>query len=135
MKKILLITFILIFILGISFFFMRKKDVAVTPVGGTISLPSRLPGAVDSTHISSDFKTQIKNVDQIVVETPVVSSGYALQTWSDENKGGQALLKYTPSKGWVIVTMGGGVWNVAGLVSYGVPYTDAQKLIKDSMNK
>lgn len=80
--------------------------------------------------VMSDFKLQISGSNKLTLDEPVVSSNYAIQTWSDENKGGQALLKYVPSQGWVLVTMGGGAWSVEDLTKVGVPKATAEQLLK-----
>jgi hypothetical protein len=58
--------------------------------------------------VASNFLRSIKNPDNIKLFRSAIESDYALQEWGDDNKGGQALLKYTDANGWVLVSMGGG---------------------------
>ncbi|MEK9161008.1 MAG: hypothetical protein AAB440_03160 [Patescibacteria group bacterium] len=62
-------------------------------------------------------------------ESSVVGD-YALQIWSDENIGGVALMKNESGKGWVIVAIDGGAWDVVSLVAEGVPENIAVELVK-----
>ena len=59
----------------------------------------------------------------------VVVMPYALQDWGDVNTGGEALLKYSASSGWTLITAGGGWWDVPDLVQEGVPQATAVQLM------
>lgn len=83
--------------------------------------------------VASNFLRSIKNPDNIKLFRSAIESDYALQEWGDDNKGGQALLKYTDANGWVLVSMGGGAWDITALNSFGVPVPVAKNLI-DQLN-
>ena len=55
---------------------------------------------------------------------------YSILPWGTSNEGGQALFRYDSSKGWVLLSGGGGVWTVSSLVSdMGVPQAIAEQLV------
>jgi hypothetical protein len=84
--------------------------------------------------VVSNFLHQIKNSTAIKLYGTVIDSNYALQEWGDNNKGGQALLQYTDAGGWTLISMGGGVWDVNGLISFGVPVSIAKNLVNRLKN-
>lgn len=141
MKKILVITGVLVAIVsGATYYFLVYKNQKVTtpitleekPTTQTTSPIQRDISPATNNAVSRDFKTQIQTNESLVLEKPVTASNYALQNWNDENKGGQALLKYNPSQGWVLLTMGGGAWAVSDLIDYGVPRDIAKQLVDGS---
>lgn len=141
MKKILTITCILVALVsGATYYFLVYKNQEVsTPITLQEKPTTQIAPPVQrdisllkDNIVSRDFKTQIIMNESLVLENPVISSNYALQNWNDENKGGQALLKYNPSQGWVLVSMGGGVWGVSDLVDVGVPRDIARQLVDGS---
>lgn len=75
------------------------------------------------------FKNKIINTDQITLGKAKIIAPYAIQDWSDENKAGEALLKYDSQSGWELITMGGGAWDVPSLVDAGVPESIARQLM------
>jgi len=79
--------------------------------------------------VVNDFKNQIQNASLITLGGTIVSQPYALQVWGDENKGGEALLRYATSTGWTLLSLGGGLWTVSGLVEAGVPQDIATQLV------
>jgi len=79
--------------------------------------------------VQAAFLQQIDNADKINLANAKVVYPYALQNWNDENKGGQALLKFDSGKGWQLVNLGGGAWDVESLVAVGVPEDIAHSLI------
>jgi hypothetical protein len=72
---------------------------------------------------------QIQNSNQITLKNAVVVMPYALQAWGDSNKGGDALLRYDHTNGWILVSMGGGAWDVPSLIQLGVPQDIAAQLV------
>lgn len=82
--------------------------------------------------IAKSMTNQIQNSDLITLRGTVVASDYALQIWGDENKGGQALLRYDSSRGWVLMSLGGGEWSILSLTQIGVPQLVAEKLVAGS---
>lgn len=141
MKKILLILIIIAVGAGGWFLYTTKiKEVPstttdptpITVVAPEPSIPKNNSSSRNEYDVSKDFKFQIQNEDKINLENPVVSGEYALQNWSDENKGGQALLKYKEGKGWILISMGGGAWSVSDLVQLGVSASSAKDLLKES---
>jgi hypothetical protein len=86
--------------------------------------------------VASDFLSQLDNAmaRALTLGKLTVVDGYALQNWSDENMGGQALLRFSPSSGtWVLVSMGGGAWDADSLAAEGVPRAVAALLVKRSL--
>ncbi len=82
--------------------------------------------------IANSFLGQIQNSNLITLKGTVIASDYALQMWDDENKGGQALLRYDSSRGWVLISLGGGEWSILSLTQIGVPQLVAEKLVAGS---
>lgn len=85
-------------------------------------------GVTTSPEVESAFVSHIDNADQIIIGSTVIASEYALQSWSDENKAGEALLKRNEKGDWELLSMGGGAWDVDSLVAGGVPRAVAQQL-------
>lgn len=144
--KTLIITIGMIFVIGFIgvgiWFFMSPKPASQTtgtgiafPVatstatGQTQPVPNQPEAAGTQPEISQAFLGQIQNSDLITLKGTTIVSTFALQTWGDENKGGEALLQYDSSRGWVLISMGGGAWSVSSLVSVGVPQSVAEQLI------
>lgn len=142
MKKNIIIASISLCVIVFVWFFLFK-DTTETQGGtatsqgtvGAIFTPITNQIGLTSTDVSknvqSDFTHQIENANQIKLNNVAVVSTYALQNWEDSNKGGQALLRYSSSEGWKLVSMGGGVWDVSGLVRNGVPRSVAQQLVQE----
>lgn len=134
-----------IVVVGIGFWFLHSSTqpqgtgsgatstTPTFPTGGGVPKVTR-QGTATATDpvVANDFTSQIQNPNQINLQGTVVVSGWALQTWGDENKGGEALLKQDASGNWNLVSLGGGEWSVEGLVQQGVPSNIAQELIKES---
>jgi hypothetical protein len=146
MKKTLLIFSVLILIVlgGIVFQLTRNAEVAPSPEPlpsnpfpqenenelDSSPVPNQIEANGTQPEIAYDFKQQIQNADLITVRGTIVVGSYALQTWGDENKGGEALLVYRGEReGWVLLSMGGGAWGVQSLVEEGVPLSTAEALI------
>ena len=110
---------------------------SVTPRGRRQATSSATPAAPRPTTVASDFLSQLGDAGPrgITLDKLTVVNGYALQNWSDENTGGQALLKFSPSTGtWVLVVNTGGALDVDELVTnYGVPRAVAALLVKRSL--
>lgn len=54
---------------------------------------------------------------------------YAIQHWSDAAQGGEAILKFNrDTRQWTLLDLGGGAWDVDGLVTLGVPRETARAL-------
>ncbi len=92
-------------------------------------LPDQDASAGTQPEIAKSMSTQIQNANLITLKGTAIVSIYALQIWGDENKGGEALLRYDSTHGWVLLSMGGGLWAADGLVAYGVPQTVAEQLV------
>lgn len=80
--------------------------------------------------VAENFSQQIQNSNFITLSGTVIISDFALQVWGDENKGGQALLKYDKFTGWRLISLGGGVWSEKDLIDFGVPSTVANRLVR-----
>ena len=86
--------------------------------------------------VASAFLSQLDKAKAraLTLRKLTVVDGYALQDWSTEHMGGQALLMFSPSSGtWVLMSMGGGAWDADSLVSVGVPRAIAALLVKRSL--
>lgn len=103
--------------------------VASSTVSGQQPIPNQLESAGTQPEIARSFLSQATGADRMTLEGTMVVSSYALQTWGDENMGGEALMQYDASKGWVLVSMGGGAWDVSSLVAIGVPEPIAEQLV------
>lgn len=151
MKKIILIIAAAVVIgliaWGIWFFAFSKGLESSTPSNQGASLPSVQSQTQSGTsvrvqnisspqnpEVSKDFLGEIQNADKIALGGTVVVSPYALQIWGDVNKSGEALLKYEPSTGWILISLGGGQWNVLGLIQEGVPVSIAKQLVAGLTN-
>lgn len=65
------------------------------------------------------------NSDNVKPQATAMVGDWALQEWSGTYSSGQALMHYDAAQGkWVMISSGGGVWNVADLVKLGVSKTD-----------
>lgn len=115
-------------IFGMSLIFGKNEPAGPSGQG------AYFPVASSTTQdVNQDFTAQIQNAGAINLENAVIVSDYALQNWGDENKGGQALLKFDTSTGkWNLLSMGGGAWDVDSLVAEGVPASVAEELITKS---
>ncbi len=146
MKRTLIIIaiIILLFILGVIFLLNSQKEtippsdnnpVDVSPVDttplSTVDQPIPNQTEADGTEpeIANALKEQISNPNLMSVKGTTVVSTYALQTWGDANKGGEALMRYSERDGWVLVSLGGGMWGVESLMENGVPQRIAAELI------
>lgn len=106
------------------------------PDNAYVPYPSTTPGSTGGTPDEQAARAAYQaalsadNPDNIKVQQTVAKSGYALQVWSGDNTGGEALLKFDSAQNaWVIVDPGGGQWSLEGLVSMGVPEETAQALL------
>jgi len=89
-------------------------------------------GGASGTHpvIAKAFLSQVKRPEGYILQGTTIVSTYALQSFREiEFSGGEALLSYSPSQGWKVVTLGGGAMDASILVSYGVPKSIATQLI------
>lgn len=103
-----------------------------TTTGQNQPIPNQQQVAGTQPEIAQSFRGQIQNASLITLRGTTIVSTYALQEWGDENKGGQALLEYSPSQGWVLISMGGGAWSVSSLTQIGVPQLIAEQLVAGS---
>lgn len=103
-----------------------------TQAGTSVSVQSI--SSPQNSEVAKDFLNNIQNSSQIALGGTVVASPYALQIWGDANKGGEALLKYSSSAGWTLISLGGGQWTVIALVQEGVPVAVAKELVAGLTN-
>ena len=120
---------------GVAYFVYKNNVTPTTPNGTpqTNGLPDVPSSSVQTQEaVQSAFLKYIAghDSDNKKVRNTAISGGYALQVWSGNIMGGQALLKYSGSEnGWVVLTLGGGAWSVDGLVEFGVPRAIATALL------
>jgi hypothetical protein len=139
MKKYLIIFFAVVLILLIVcllIFSNASPQANSTQQNSSSSQPSfPAPASVSAettqnqTQVKTSFTHAIQNANEIQLYNTVVVMPYALQTWGDQNKGGESLLKYDSTTGWILLSMGGGAWDVPSLVSAGVPQSVAEQLV------
>lgn len=119
----------------------------VSPAGvGGYSTAAQLSGANSTTTplvvtvIAQQHPTVVAGIEnsiapgtpQTTLQDNTVAANWALQLWTDNTGGGEALLKYDPAKKqYVLVSWGGGAWSVDGLVEEGVPAATAATLLKN----
>jgi hypothetical protein len=101
-----------------------------------IPYPSTAPGSSAGTpdeqaaRAAYEAALSADNPDNIKAGQTVAVSGYALQLWTGDNTGGEALLKFDSAQNaWIILDPGGGEWSLEGLVGMGVPQETAQALL------
>jgi hypothetical protein len=145
MKTILAIAIVVAFALigtGIWFFTSTKSTQQTIIPSSTVSLlsptnsqnqsVSNQPGSAGTpSKVKEAFLGQIQNSNLITFGNTAIVSSYALQSWGSTDMGGEALLEYDSAKGWMLITMNGGIWSVQGLVDFGVPQSIAEQLIAD----
>ncbi len=119
---------------GIWFLVFAKNPGHIIPFGSSGSLPTQVNGAPENPGVAKDFLGQMQNPGQMVLGGTVIASPYALQVWGDTNGGGEALLSQTSSTGSTLISLGGGVWSVLGLVQEGVPLATAEQLVAGLSN-
>jgi hypothetical protein len=80
------------------------------------------------------FVNQERNLPQgTKTDARAVIGYFALLTWWDEYSGGEALLQFDSSKGWVTKGGTGGELTVRDLVDFGVPQSIAEQLRLEAM--
>lgn len=119
-----------------------------TPSGTVVLLQPRQPSAVQPAlvekkpeavkqQLDEAFNLEVSGTGAITQGSPSVVSGkgiivvsnHALYSWSDEYSGGESLFSIDASGKWKLISMGGGVWSVEGLVLFGVPRATAEQLV------
>lgn len=105
-----------------------RTETVTFPSGNTMTVLVERDAKTDP-EVQTAFVSQIENADQIILGDTVIASDYALQTWGDEDKGGQAVLRQNAAGVWELLSMGGGAWDVASLTEAGVPQSVAEKLV------
>lgn len=103
------------------------------PQGGAAA-PIQAISSPENSDVAKDFLSSMQNEGQVALGGTVVVSPYALQVWGDTNMGGEALLEYTSSTRWVLLSLGGGEWTVLSLMQEGVPLATAKQLIAGLTN-
>lgn len=136
---IILVTLLIVVIVAGAIWFLRSNQPTPTGQGiPAVTLPDNsngVPSQQDSQSkaaVQSAFRSGIAPyvTDNVRLQQTVIAGEYALQVWTSDTMGGQALLKYNPTQGrWTFVTAGGGEWSVAGLVEAGVSQDIATTLL------
>lgn len=107
------------------------------PTAAQPGLADRNPATVKQ-EIDALFNLQTSGSSASTATSPSVTMGkgiivvsqYALYSWNDENSGGESLFSIdATSRKWKLLSMGGGVWSVDGLVTFGVPRATAEQLV------
>ncbi len=141
LSLIFILVLIFIVILGVHFFVAKMSQQNVSSGSSSISpalfqtvetSSNQLQAQSTTTQISQAFITQTNaNQIQIIPSTAFVVYPYALQEWGSTNgeSGGEALLKFDPSQGWILLRNVGGAWDVSSLESEGVPASIAQQFM------
>lgn len=77
--------------------------------------------------VAQAFRRQIQHKNSHTVDSTVVISDYALLTLLvGEHGGGQAVLKFDSSNGWVLLSSSGGAVGLLDLIALGVPQSIAE---------
>jgi hypothetical protein len=75
-------------------------------------------------------KSWSADAGHVTLGTTVLVGTFALQVWTADPMGGEALLKYDLKTGqWSVLSQGGGLWGVAALMKYGMDKTTALSLL------
>lgn len=143
MNRYLTIFIGLVVIIGLgigAMFFLRSIPAPLEEGSAPVSTPSNttnstvvVPADRSNESVRAAFQSEIApyDDDHTKLYKTVVVGEYAIQVWSGDNKGGQALLKYEVGQSqWVLISGGGGVWSLAGLVEMGVPQDTATALLQ-----
>jgi cytoskeletal protein RodZ len=141
MNRFLIILIIVVSLAGVAagvLFLLRPNTPAPAPTTTqdntsptnnstvSVSVSSTDPQAVQAAYRAELAKHPSDNTK---LSQTVIADGYALQVFSGDILGGEALLKYDTVQGsWVLLDGGGGAWTVGSLVAQGVPTSTAQTL-------
>ncbi len=143
-KNIIIATIIIIGMFGILFFYFRdtqpgkqtkQQPQQTLPIGAKTDQPiiksDTTENTEESTSVVNDFILQTPESNKYTLYKTTIVSNFALQEWGNGETGGQALLKKSQN-GWVLLSSGGGAWNVDGLMKFGVPRGAAKRLVDES---
>mgnify|MGYP001617913680 CR=1 FL=1 len=98
------------------------------PISSTVSVPTDRSAGAAQTAFRREIAPYV--TDNVRLQETVVVGDYALQVWSSDSMGGEALLRYDSSQSrWAFITAGGGSWSIDGLASAGVPKDTAAALL------
>jgi hypothetical protein len=129
----LILALIVVIACAIVYLLLNKAKTETVAPNLTTQLPIDLP-PTSQTVSNEDEIMQVmissaSDFSDLSFSESTIVNNYALQVWSDENIGGEALLIYRAGTGWEIISFGGGAWDVENLVQQGVPIETAQELI------
>ena len=117
-------------------FTIRESDALAEAPKAPLGRDQPTPDQQDVAGTQPDIGKALRDYAQSSTKTPlnlggtVIASTYALQAWNDGNGGGEAILKYSSSHGWQVISMGGGAASVSDLVTgLGIPQSIAEQLL------
>jgi hypothetical protein len=109
---------------------MPQQQVGTYPNSYGISIGSSPASAEQEVKITFEQEQAQGHPDNIKTGKTVVVDDWALQLWTGDIMGGEALYHFDTVKSkWVMVEFGGGSWSLEGLVFVGVPQKTAQAII------
>lgn len=139
MKKII---FIIITIIaaglvgwGVWVLFFATKQNGNSGVSSSSTLfpiQTQTPSNID---ITKSFLKEVPDASDYTTGAVAATSSYALQVWQRGNEGGEALMENVPLRGWTLLSYGGGMWDVLGLMEEGVPRAGAEWLVATLFGK
>ncbi len=146
MKKILIGLFlILICVSGFYFYLTEQKKISVTKnntsIEGDVDSSNKTSAGkaggssvsenntIEERAVAKDFLLQVP-YQNITLENAIVEYPYALQSWYGEHVAAIAILKHSPTQGWLLLGGEGGVIDEDIIKRFGVPPLIAKKIME-----
>jgi hypothetical protein len=141
MNRITILLLTLLIVVGVAIgmtFYLRSSTPAQNQQGiAPVTLPDVPPPTLqlDSNSkeaVQAAYKSELAKHpgDNTKLYQTVISGDYALQLWSGNLMGGEALLKFDHTQGkWILIDGGGGVWSLYTLLLAHVPRATAMALL------
>jgi len=107
------------------------NDTTTVSIGGSGSGTGNAPKGPGKEAVQAAFtKSWPASSGTVIMGNTIVVSNFALQVWTADPMGGEALLKYDIVSGeWHVLSQGGGLWGVAALMKYGMDKGTALSLL------
>ncbi len=133
-----LIALLVLFLAAIGGWYFLSKDPAEStqPTSNTQVFPgstgpvSTSPATSEETaSLESEFNAEVQDSTNLQLSNIVISNGYAMAVYSDENVGGMAVFKKESAGVWTLLGTDGGVFNMDSLLALGIPESVAGALL------
>ncbi len=143
--KILFLTLIALLILFLAaiggWYFLSKnpgeptQPTSNTPIfpGSTRPVSTSPATSEETASLESEFNTEVQDSTNLQLSNIVISTGYAMAVYSDENVGGMAVFKRESAGVWTLLGTDGGVFNMDALLALGIPESVASALLDASI--